>query len=120
MAQKIGADRARQVFGPIAGVYDMRVGDAHPTSSDIAAALELAQIDTKASYLRQGQQLIANYGKAIWTVGKFLFGSAEEQANSAPQKIWSSQHRRIHLAARELDDLRSQPATTAPGAPGGD
>lgn len=33
LAQKVGADKAREVFGPIVGAYDMRVGDAHPTSS---------------------------------------------------------------------------------------
>ncbi|MFP1452251.1 hypothetical protein ACLB1N_12265 [Escherichia coli] len=37
LAQKVGAEKAREIFGPIAGAYDMRVGDAHPTSSKIEA-----------------------------------------------------------------------------------
>ena len=72
LAQKIGADKARRVFGPIVGAYNMRVGDAHPTSSKIGEALKLAGIDESKSYLRQGEQLISNFGQSIWWIGKFL------------------------------------------------
>ncbi|EHH7506703.1 hypothetical protein J5T18_005325, partial [Escherichia coli] len=73
LAQKVGAEKAREIFGPIAGAYDMRVGDAHPTSSKIGEALKLAGIDENSSYLRQGEQLISNLGQSIWWVGKLLF-----------------------------------------------
>lgn len=73
LAQKVGEDNARRVFGPIVGAYDMRVGDAHPTSSKIGDALELAGIDESKSFLRQGEQLISNYGQSIWWIGKLLF-----------------------------------------------
>jgi len=78
LAQKIGVDKARRVFGPIVGVYDMRVGDAHPTSSKIGDALKLAGIDESMSFLRQGEQLISNYGQSIWWIGKLLFETSEE------------------------------------------
>ncbi|WP_276965119.1 hypothetical protein [Metallibacterium scheffleri] len=77
LAQKTGEARAREVFAVIAGTYDMRLGDAHPTSSKIDAALKLAGIDTAASYLRQGEQLIRNFGRAIWCTGSLLFGGHE-------------------------------------------
>lgn len=73
LSQKVGDDTARKVFGPIVGAYDMRVGDAHPTSSKIEEALELAGIDSENSYLRQGQQLISNVGQSIWWIGKMMF-----------------------------------------------
>lgn len=73
LAQKVGADRARRVFGPIIGAYDMRVGDAHPTSSKIGDALKLVGIDESKSFLRQGEQLISNFGHSIWWIGKLLF-----------------------------------------------
>lgn len=79
LAQKIGPERARAIFGAIFGAYDMRVGDAHPTSSDIADALTLAGVDDSRSFLRQGEQLISNFGQAIWWVGKLLFGQPEER-----------------------------------------
>lgn len=78
LAQKAGEARAREVFAAVAGAYDMRVGDAHPTSSKIGEALKLAGIDTKASYLRQGEQLIRNFGHAIWCIGSLLFGGHEK------------------------------------------
>ena len=79
LAQRIGIEKARLVFGPIVGVYDMRVGDAHPTSSAIGEALKLAKIDDSKSFLRQGEQLISNFGQSIWWIGKLLFEKPEDQ-----------------------------------------
>jgi len=56
----------------------MRVGDAHPTSSKIGDALKLAEIDESKSFLRQGEQLISNFGRSIWWIGKLLFEKSEE------------------------------------------
>ncbi|WP_351089577.1 hypothetical protein [Shewanella sp. S1-49-MNA-CIBAN-0167] len=78
LAQKVGADTARKVFGPIVGAYDMRIGDAHPTSSKIGEALELAGINNENSFLKQGQQLISNIGQSIWFIGKMLFEKPQE------------------------------------------
>lgn len=78
LAQKVGIDRARFVFGAIAGAYDMRVGDAHPTGSDIEDAFKLAGIDANGSFLRQGEQLISNFGRSVWEIGKLLFGKPDE------------------------------------------
>ncbi|NMY07245.1 hypothetical protein HBO38_02110 [Pseudomonas veronii] len=77
LARKVGEERARQVFGPIVGAYDLRVGDAHPTSSKIGDALKLAGIDESRSYLRQGEQLIRNVGHSVWWIGKLLFEENE-------------------------------------------
>jgi hypothetical protein len=77
LAQKIGEAEARRIFRAIAGAYDMRVGDAHPTGSKITEALELAGVDESKSFLRQGQQLIYNFGSAVWLIGKSLFGQDE-------------------------------------------
>jgi len=74
LAKKIGDEKARQIFAEIAGTYDMRVGDAHPTGSKVSEAIKLAGIDQSRSFLRQGQQLINNFGRAIWLVGKGIFG----------------------------------------------
>lgn len=78
LSQKVGDNTARKVFGPIVGAYDMRVGDAHPTSSKIGEVLELAGIDDENSFLRQGQQLISNFGQSIWWVGKIMFEKTQE------------------------------------------
>ncbi|MFK7700159.1 hypothetical protein [Pseudomonas caspiana] len=72
LSNKIGADKARQVFAEIAGTYDMRVGDAHPTGSKVTNAIKLAGVDQSHSFLRQGEQLIHNFGRCIWYIGKYL------------------------------------------------
>ncbi|MBL8712958.1 MAG: recombinase family protein [Alphaproteobacteria bacterium] len=73
LAKKVGDDKARKVFSAIVGTYDMRLGDAHPTSSKIGEALKLAGINESNSFLRQGEQLISNFGHSIWQTGKLLF-----------------------------------------------
>ncbi len=78
LAQKVGDEKAHLVFGPIVGVYDMRVGDAHPTSKKIKDALRLAGIDESKSFLRQGEQLILNFGKSICGIGTLLFGQPDK------------------------------------------
>jgi hypothetical protein len=77
LAQKVGVDVAREVLSAVAGAYDMRVGDAHPTSSRIGDALRLAGVDDTVSFLKQGEQLIGNLGNAVWRVGKHLFGEQD-------------------------------------------
>ena len=79
VAEKVGKDQAREIFAVIVGAYDMRVGDAHPTSSKIADALKLAGIDTSASHLRQGEQLIGNFGQAVWLIGSLHFGGKKKK-----------------------------------------
>jgi hypothetical protein len=86
LAQKIGSDEAREIFGRIVGAYDMRVGDAHPTGSKIADALRLAGIDEDKSYLRQGEQLISNFGQSVWWIGKSLFGQSKCAKDPSPQE----------------------------------
>jgi hypothetical protein len=51
-------DLARQILSVVVGVYDLRVGDAHPTSSKIEDAFSLAGIDRSKSHLRQAEQMI--------------------------------------------------------------
>lgn len=79
LAEAVGEKRARDVFSTIVGVYDMRIGDAHPTSSKIDEALQLAGIDTSASYLSQGEQLIHNFSLAIYNIGHLLFGNPSSE-----------------------------------------
>ena len=74
LAQKVGIEKARETMAVIAGTYDMRVGDAHPTGSKVNDAIQLAGIDQSQSFLRQGEQLIHNFGRSVWQIGKILFG----------------------------------------------
>ncbi|STY62998.1 hypothetical protein M3704_05815 [Mannheimia haemolytica] len=73
ISQKIGDDKAKSLFSNIFGIYDMRLGDAHPTGSKIDEAIKLAGIDENLSYLQQGEQLIRNLQKSISYIGYVLF-----------------------------------------------
>lgn len=73
LADKVGELRARQMFGVIAGIYDMRNGDAHIAGSKINDAIKLAEVDSTQSYLRQGQQLIDNLARSIYFIINELF-----------------------------------------------
>lgn len=73
VAQKIGEDNAYKIFSVIVGVYEMRLGDAHPTSSKIEEAIKLAGIDENQSFLKQGEQLIFNFVQAIGYIEYILF-----------------------------------------------
>lgn len=79
LAQSIGIDGAQRVFAEIAGAYDMRLGDAHPTGSKVTDAIKLAGVNEDSSPLRQGEQLIHNVGRSIWYTGKYLFGEPDGQ-----------------------------------------
>jgi len=74
LAQKIGEEEARKIFSSIIGIYDMRVGDAHPTGSKIGEALQLAGIDDSLSFIRQGEQLIGNYERSIRSICESIVG----------------------------------------------
>lgn len=78
LSQRVGTDKARQIFAEIAGAYDMRVGDAHPTGSKVTDAIKLAGIDQSSSFLKQGEQLIHNFGRSVWFIGKGLFEPPEQ------------------------------------------
>jgi hypothetical protein len=58
LATLVSADEAREVMGPLIGIYNLRVGDAHLTSSELNDDFALANIDPAAKPLQQGYQLL--------------------------------------------------------------
>ncbi|MGF6156539.1 hypothetical protein M2267_001782 [Ensifer sp. KUDG1] len=72
LASKVGSEKAREICGILVGVYDLRTGDAHPTSSKIEESFQLVGVDRTLSYLRQAEQLIDRYGYSIWRTIRVL------------------------------------------------
>jgi len=58
LATLVSSDEAREVMGPLIGIYNLRVGDAHLTSSELNDDFALANIDPAAKPLQQGYQLL--------------------------------------------------------------
>lgn len=72
LTQYTSEENARFRCSIFVGVYELRIGDAHPAESKIEDALRLARIDTSLSYLKQGTQLLVNFANALRTVGLIL------------------------------------------------
>ncbi|UHQ19084.1 hypothetical protein LVB87_12960 [Lysobacter sp. KIS68-7] len=63
-----GAARARSMMGPLAGIYDLRVGAAHLPGSEIEAAFALAGIDPNASSYNQSLQLLTALAQSLESI----------------------------------------------------
>jgi hypothetical protein len=57
LATRIPEGRARVLVGPLVGIYELRLGDAHLPRSDLKEALRLTEVDTSAPFVHQGRQL---------------------------------------------------------------
>ena len=82
----IGADRARELMGPLVGVYDLRLGDAHLPSSKLNEALDLAELNGDIPVLQQARDLLHRVVTTLYTSAAVLAGQAvtpEQQARVA-------------------------------------
>ena len=54
LASKTSSEEARRLLGPLVGTYDLRQGDAHLPSNELAEALKLVHVDATAPFVWQG------------------------------------------------------------------
>jgi hypothetical protein len=55
----VGPAEARTLLSPFVAIYEMRLGDAHLPSKEIAKAFELARVDPNSPQIEQGRVLLA-------------------------------------------------------------
>lgn len=72
LATVVPCDDARRLLGPLFGVYDLRVADAHIASADLTKPLALCGIDPSASWLRQAMQLLESTADALTGIAEAL------------------------------------------------
>ncbi len=58
LATKIQPDLARKMLAPLAGIYDLRLADAHLPKETVNESLALVGIDENAPFIHQGYQLL--------------------------------------------------------------
>jgi hypothetical protein len=58
LASKIGDERAKELMGPLFGVYDLRLADAHLSGSELDDAFRLVGIENDSPWVVQGRQLL--------------------------------------------------------------
>lgn len=72
LATVIGDEAAHVVMGPLVGVYELRLGDAHLPSGDIDDAMALLRIDQRAPLVTQGAQLMMAFVGTLFAISKAL------------------------------------------------
>ncbi len=58
LATLIGEDQAHAAIGPLHGIYNLRLADAHITSSELGEAFALAHVDNTLPFVMQGRDLL--------------------------------------------------------------
>lgn len=71
-ALHIGPEPARQVVGPLVGIYELRHPDAHLPGADLTDAYQLVGVDHHQPLVFQGQQLINACVSALWSLAEAL------------------------------------------------
>jgi hypothetical protein len=80
----VAPDVARNVMGPLFGVYELRGADAHLPSSELADAFALVHIDEKTPLLAQGFQMLHVTVSALVNIVKIV--EAPSAVGTAPSR----------------------------------
>lgn len=72
LATKIDPEKSRNIIGPLVGIYELRLADAHLPSSKIESALELVEIDSSIPYVHQGFQMMHSCVNSLYLIVETL------------------------------------------------
>ena len=73
LATKIDPANARSMLGPLVGVYELRLADAHLPSDDaVDDAMRLIGVDDASPFVVQGYQLLHAAVAAIYQIGTVI------------------------------------------------
>lgn len=72
LASRIGDAEARRLMGPLFGIYDLRLGDAHLPGADLREAFRLAGLDESCPLVHQGRQLIHACVSTLYSICEIL------------------------------------------------
>ena len=72
LATKIDPADARAMLGPLVGVYELRLADAHLPSDDVDDAMRLIGVDDASPFVVQGYQLLHAAVAAIYQIGTVI------------------------------------------------
>jgi len=72
LASKIDPAKARSLLTPLAGIYELRLADAHLPSNEIAEAIRMVGLDTDAPLVIQGYQLLDAAVTSLYRIAAIL------------------------------------------------
>jgi hypothetical protein len=84
LATLTDAADARRIIGPLVGIYQLRLGDAHMPSAEIAEAFTLLGFDRNASSLQQGTQLLHVTVSTIYRINEILVRTPAPASENMP------------------------------------
>lgn len=65
IATQVGPEAARTMMGPLAGLYDLRLNDAHAAAEKVATGIRLLGIDQGQPLVHQGAHLLNSTAQAL-------------------------------------------------------
>jgi hypothetical protein len=69
---RVGPERARSLLGPLVGIYELRLADAHLAGSNIDGAFALAQVDRTQPFIFQGYCLLHSCVSSLHSISEAL------------------------------------------------
>lgn len=86
LALCIKESSARKIMGPLVGIYELRLADAHLPSSKIDDALTLAGVDQNAPLITQGYQLLHACVSSIFLIFEVIAHWKTENIDESRQQ----------------------------------
>lgn len=68
LAAVTGKDWAHAALGPLHGIYNLRLADAHVASHDLDEAYALARVDRRLPFVMQGRDLLVGCVTSLYTI----------------------------------------------------
>jgi len=72
LATSVGKAKAREIMGPLHGVYQLRLADAHLPSDDLDEGLNLARVDKSSPSVTQGYQLMDSCVGTLYRIAQVI------------------------------------------------
>ena len=87
LALRIEESSAREIVGPLVGIYELRLADAHLPSSEMDDSLALARVDQNEPYVTQGYQLLHACVNSIFAICEIIehWGPEKIETSRQPQ-----------------------------------
>jgi hypothetical protein len=72
LGKQVGEERAHAALGPLHGIYNLRLADAHVASSELDEAYALAQVDRALPFVMQGRDLLITCVTSLYAIADIL------------------------------------------------
>jgi hypothetical protein len=72
LGSRVGADTAKGVVGPLVGIYNLRLADAHLPTADLDEALRLVGVDDAVPPILHGFQLLHSTVGTLYGIREIL------------------------------------------------